>query len=65
MLGQFDLGSWGVPAGQQFEKYSDSFISLLEAGVVVGKICNYKLLSENFAAILVKRTRTNMNQSSM
>lgn len=42
MLGQFDSGSWAVPAGQQFEKYSDSFISLMEAG---GRgICNHKLL---------------------
>jgi len=48
MLEQSDLGSWGVPAGQQFEKYSNSFLSLMEAGE--RGIRHHKLL-ENFAEI--------------
>lgn len=61
MQGQSDSGSWGVPAGQQFEKYRDSFTSYMEGGEK--RPCNRKLLPENLVHFELKKQETNNSPS--
>lgn len=55
MRGQSDSESWVVPAGQQFEKYRDSFTSHMEGGEK--QPCNHKMLSENWAHFELKKNK--------
>lgn len=62
MRGQSDSESWVVPAGQQFEKYRDSFTSHMEGGEK--QPCNHKMLSENWAHFELKKKQERNNSPS-
>lgn len=61
MRGQYHSGSWGVPAGQQFEKYIDSFTSHMEGGEKGP--CNHKLLPENLVQFELKKKERDYSPS--
>lgn len=62
MQEQSDSGSSGVPAGQQFEKYSDSFTSHMEGGKKGP--CNHKLLPDNLVHFELKKNQERNNSPS-